>query len=47
MGVVIMPDRLALETETTGIMNDTTKQIALAAVAIYAIIVLLSVYYVA
>ena len=44
-----MSDRLAFgkKTETTGIMNDTTKQIALAAVAIYADIVLLSVYYVA
>jgi hypothetical protein len=47
MGVVIMADRLALETETTGIMNDSTKQLALVAVAIYAIIVLLSGYYVA
>jgi hypothetical protein len=41
MGVVVMADRLTLETGTTGIMNDATKQIALAAVAIYAIIVLL------
>jgi hypothetical protein len=38
MGVVMMADRLTVETGTTGIMSDTTKQIALAAVAIYAII---------
>jgi hypothetical protein len=35
-----MADRLTLETETTGIMSDISKQMALAAVAIYAIIVL-------
>jgi hypothetical protein len=33
-----MADRLTLETGTTGIMNDISKQMALAAVAIYAII---------
>jgi hypothetical protein len=38
MGVVMMADRLTVETGTTGIMSDITKQIALAAVAIYAII---------
>jgi hypothetical protein len=36
-----MADRLTLETGTTGIIKDTTKQMALVAVAIYAIIVLL------
>ena len=39
-----MADRLALETGTTGIMNDISKQMALAAVAIYAIIVLVVVF---
>ena len=39
-----MADRLTLETGTTGIMNDISKQMALAAVAIYAIIVLVVVF---